>query len=119
MKWQIYYSDGSTFNELDGLAEQAPAVGVQVIAQADKDLNFTAISGDDYYVWDDKGGGFRWWGADHIGFILYMIQPGWRKVLFGEMIDGEKFTEIHRHASEDLQVGRKTGFAPWERKPDE
>jgi len=115
VKWQIYYSDSSTFSNRDGAAEYAPAIGVQVIAQEDRDHNFTAISGDDYYCWDNKGGGYKWWGADHIGFILYLMKPGFKKVLFGEMIDGDKFTEIHRRVSEDLQVGRKTGYAPWER----
>ena len=115
MKWCIYYSD-SIYTYLDGEVKDAPGIGVQYIAQEDKNHNWVSFSGDDYYYWDDKGDGAKWWQGDRIAFNIYLIQPGWKKVLFGEMLSEERFTEISRRVSEDLQVARKTGYTPWERK---
>lgn len=114
MKWCIYYSDGSIFTHEDGGPEDAPSIDVQYIAQEDKNVGFVSFCGRDYYHWDEG----RWWRADQIGFLLYMMKPGWKKVLFGEMISEERFTEISRRVSEDIQIQRKTGYMPWERKPN-
>ena len=119
MKWKIYYGDGSTFSDQDGAAENAPAVNVQVIVVENPNHNWVTIAGNDYFVWQERGGWYRWWGADWFGMVDYLLQPGWKKVLFGRMIDEETFNGLFRLANKDSYFGKKTSFANGERLPSE
>jgi len=119
MKWAIYYSDGSIFTYQEGDPEDAPVIGVQFIAQEDKDHNWSSLSKDPYYYWADLGDGYRFYAADWVGFFLHLIKPGWKLFFLGEQIGNERFAEISRRVSEDIQVALKTGYAPGERRPNE
>jgi hypothetical protein len=115
MKWCAYYGDGSKFSYLDGNVKDVPPAGVQYVAQEDSTHGYVALSNFDYYLWDDRGDGEKWYCADIVGYWLYMLKPGWKKVLFGEWIGDSRYEEISKQVSNDIQVARKTGFAPWEK----
>ncbi|MHC4336144.1 MAG: hypothetical protein ACYSUV_20710, partial [Planctomycetota bacterium] len=90
--------------------------GVQVVIQRDKEYNWCTLTGDDYYMWDKRGGDtYEWFGGDATGLILYLQEPGYKAVLLGEMINKYAFRAIFNKAQGRL--GRKEGFNPGERKP--
>ena len=84
MKWKIYYSDHSenrdtsVSSEYETPSSIARRADVQVIILESSDHKWVTLSGYDYYIWDDKGGGERWWGVDIFGKIHYELQPGWK-----------------------------------------
>jgi len=116
VKYCIYYDDGTvhTGKGINGVAE-ARVTGVQFIAQEDPDHVWVALSGTDYFIWDTRDGITKWYCADNAGRENYMREPGWKKVLIGSWIGDETFREISRRVSADLQVGKKTGYAWWEK----
>lgn len=116
LTWKIYYGDDRTCSSLDGAVEDTPVRDVQVIILIDQDHGWTTQAGTDYYVWDDRGNGSRWWGVDYPGYIDYLIEPGWKKVLLGRTISSNRFNEIYKRASEDPDFPKKTSFSNRERK---
>lgn len=119
MNWKIYYSDGQTFSDQDGDPEIAPFWDVQVIIQVDEEHGWFSLSGSKYYVWDNRGLGYCWWGVDDIGFVDYLKDPGWKRVLVGRTIENEEFNEIFKRAKRDPDFERKKAFRRWERRPIE
>jgi hypothetical protein len=117
MRWQIYYGDDSTFSYKDGSPYDAPARDVQVIVQSDPDHLWYTQTGGDYYGWDDRGDGSRWWGVDIFGLFDYLIDPGYKRVLFGRTVTSERFSEIFQRAKADPEWGKKAAFARMERRP--
>lgn len=117
MHWQAYYGDNSTFGSHDGSPWVAPARNVQVIIQEDPDHGWYTQSGGDYYVWDDRGDGPRWWGVDIFGLFDYLIDPGHKRVLFGRTVTGQRFGEIFAKAQADPEWGKKAAFRRGERRP--
>ena len=114
--WRIYYADGSTFSNLDGRVWQAPGVYAQAIVQVDDAHGFAIVSHHDYYVWDDKGGGYKWWGADWAGLMIYLMTSGPKKVVFGSWIERNEFMKVFKRASNDSDFPPKTGYNPEEYK---
>ena len=112
MDYQIYYSDKSTYN---GPVETAPTRDVQAVVVVDNSLGWYLQTGSDYYVWADMGDGLRWWGVDIFGLFDYLIDPGWKRVLFGRMTTNARFSEIVRQAKKDF--GPKHGWKKSERRP--
>jgi len=108
--WRIYYGDGEGFS---GPPSQAPARNVQLIAQSDSENGWVAISGHDYYVF--RGG--RWFGVDLFGLYDYLIEPGWKRVLFGRTLTSSEYNEVWRQAMSDPDLPPKTGGPKRERKP--
>lgn len=104
-RWRIYYADGSTYSERDGALEDAPAWGVLVIAEVNLTDGRHTVSNGDYYVWDDRGAGPHWWECNETGLLLYLSKPGWKKVLFGELVENETFQAAHLRAVQDGEVG--------------
>lgn len=118
IKWKIFYSDGATFSSKDGGPELAPARGVQVIALSDPDHGWSTQSGADYYVWEDRGDGHRWWGIiNDMALGVYLDSPGWKKILIGHSIPSQVFSEIFARAQADPDFGSKTGFRRREARP--
>ena len=109
--WKIYYADGSTFSSNEGSLEDAPARGVQGIAQANSAVGWHVASGGDYYIWCDDG----WMAVDIFGLFDYLIESG--TVKFGRTITNAEYNEIFQKALADADFGRKHGFLPEERKP--
>ena len=118
IKWKIYYSDGATFSNKDGGPELAPANGVQVIALLDSDHGWSTQAGADYYVWDDRGDGPKWWGLiNDMALASYLFKPGWKLILVGESVPSNVYSAIFKRAQEDPDFGYKTGFKRRENKP--
>ena len=112
VKWKIFYDDFSTYSNLDGPPEDAKAWGVQVIALLDYKIGRTIQFKKDYYIWKNE----QWWGVDHMGFIDYMQQPGFKKVLFGRVLETETFKEICDLAMfKDEDLPYKTVILPEEK----
>jgi hypothetical protein len=114
--WGVYYSDGSVLLSDDttpwGITQRSD---VQVIVQKSADHNWVTLSGYDYYVWDTRGKETKWWQADLFGLHHYLLQPGYKCVLFGTMIDRDTFREIFDRAR--AEFGDKQIFAKDERRP--
>ncbi len=111
MKWCVYYGDESVFCDGDGLPDCAPARNVQIIAQISREHGWEAVAGNDYYIWRDG----RWVGVDKFGLYDYLIDPGWKRVLFGRMLTKEEYNEVWKRVSGDMPD--KTGTEKWERRP--
>jgi len=125
LKWKIYRGDGETL-----ASWQVRSVfhiplewhrGVQIIVEETPPdgHNWVTTCGDHYYVWDNRGDGYRWWGANDFGLQDYLLQPGPRVVIFGETVDNSTFGEIFKVAIEDLDFKQPKGtFARSERHPE-
>ena len=114
MKFSIYYSDDVVHGMDDPFAIERRG-NVQVIVQPDGEHNWVTVPANDFYMWDDRGGGFKWFSGDVFGLKDYLMKPGPKCVLFGEHIDTALYRRILNQAIEDL--GEKTGYSPRERKP--
>ena len=118
MSWKIYYSDKSIVSSQQATPSSiARRLDVQVIIQDSRDHGWVTLSGYDFYIWDDRGGGPKWFGVDQFGLHHYWLQPGWHCVLFGTMIDKRKFAEIFELATNDPDFRTKTGRTRDERRP--
>ena len=121
MKWKIYYSDHSEKHDTSVGSEYVTPFSitrradVQVIMLESPDHNWITLSGYDYYIWDNKGDGAKWWGIDIFGLHHYLLQPGYKCVIFGTRIDKNRFREIFDLARKEF--GNKPIFAKGERKP--
>ena len=116
MNWRVYYANGNTYSNQDGAPENAPARDVQVIVMKDGDHGWRTQTEHDYYVWDERSNWLRWWGVDQFGLYDYLIEPGFKKVLFGRTISSQEYNEIIKRANEDKDFPRKTSYANKERK---
>jgi hypothetical protein len=108
VSYRIYYGDGTTY---DGPVEDALALNVQAIVQADPNPHGTGryvIHGGgqrpnrvpiDYYWWDGEQN--IWAGGDLCGLFDYLGRPGWKKVLFGRSIADATYQQIIVAAGED------------------
>ena len=118
MKWTIYYGDFSTFSNQDGTPWSAPGLDVQVIVIESEDHGWMTQAGDDYYVWDCRGGETRWWGVDRAALDEYLFYyPGHKCALMGRMTSSKEFDKIFERAMNDPYFPKKTSFANKERKP--
>jgi hypothetical protein len=118
MNWKIYYSDGTVISSDDATAFSLERrTGIQAIIQSDNDRGWIALSGDDYYMWDDRGGGAKWFKGDNVGFFQYIIQPGSKAVLLGEFVDTIVYRRILERANKDRTFVSKTGWSNLERQP--
>lgn len=115
MRWRVYYSDDETISSDEASPfEIERRVDVQVIVQGDPDAGWVTKSGHDFYVWDDRGGGAKWFGATYSGREQYLMKPGEKCVLFGYEIDKKKFSEIFYKAREEF--GEKINYERRERQ---
>ena len=117
MLYKIYYGNGETFSSQTAPPFLIPKRNdVQVIVQESDNHGWFTQAMNDYYVWDNRGNGWRWWGVDIFGLYDYLLEPGNKCVLFGRTIEGDEFNEIFKRASEDTDFPKKTSFANKERK---
>lgn len=101
--YKVFYDGGSTYV---GDPAYAPAFGVLVIVQTDKNNGRNLQAGEDFYVWL----GEEWLGVDQFGVYDYLGQPGYKRVLFGRTVDNERFYEAYRRAKTDPDFPPKTGY---------
>ena len=103
MLWRIYYADGSTFDDSQGAADDAPPFGVVCIVQADPDTGRSIMHGWDWYYFNDtEGRAPLWWGADTLGIhdrLLHRLPM--RGVLLGRTVSVDQFRHLMRAADAD------------------
>lgn len=102
--WKVWYGDGTVHSDDDGPPDQTPALGVQVVAQADEKTGRLLLSGRDYYWWQDG----RWWAGDLFGAWDYLARPGWKRLLFGRMIDDDRWNAVLGMALADPDLPDKS-----------
>lgn len=108
--WVIYYDAGKTFSSEDGLPVDAPARGVQMIAEADPAVGCRLQEGSDYYIRRCD----KWIGVDLIGLIDQLCEAGLVKL--GRMLTDEEFRAVKTRAMADKQTARKSARHPLERR---
>ena len=112
--WLIAYDDGIVYTDDDGDAEDAPAFGVQAIANADSQVGRRLDSRRDYY-WHENG---CWWGGDLFGLFDYLARPGWKKVVFGRYVPADTYNAALRAALEHPGLPVKSAWDDREHRPD-
>jgi hypothetical protein len=114
MKWVIYYGDDTTVNDGQLLPADVPKRNVQVIAQEDADCGQHFLRSNDYYWWN----GIHWEGGDLFGLYDYLIDPGYKVVLFGRTVTNNEYQTIYNRALAGSEyLPRKSARREWERKP--
>jgi len=114
VKWEVHYRDGTYISSEDATPISInKRDGVQVIIQGDDEHRWVTVAGHDYYMWDDRGSGAKWFGGDTEGLSTYLRQPGSKCVLIGEMIDKVLFRKIMNKARKRL--GEKAGYESTEK----
>lgn len=107
--WRIYYGDGSSYY---GDVELAPGRNVQIIVQSSREHGWIARTGD-FYVYRPG----MWFAVDQFGLYDYLLEPGWKKVLFGRMLTNDEYNAIWKMVMSDPNLPKKTGFDKGERRP--
>ena len=110
--WRIFYGDGTTFDSDTGGPEDAPCTNVQIIVEPHPDVGRRMWQKCDYY-WYDRA---FWWGGDIVGYLDYLMCPGWKTVKFGRAMHTKDFDHIYRRAKNDPDFARKSGWLPEERR---
>lgn len=72
--WKIYYTDGSTFSDVDGAWNEAPARGVATLVTADPEVGRELDRGQEFYIW--WPGAEKPWGVDYPGLWDYLVEIG-------------------------------------------
>lgn len=100
-QFRIYYHDGTTY---DGDPFQAPAWGVLVIVEPNRDSGRQIVQNGDYYCWSDN----HWYPMDYIGMVDYLARPGPRKVIFGRLVSYDDFYSAYIRADNDPDFPKRT-----------
>ena len=112
-KFKIWYDDGTVYS---GKPELAPKRGVQCIAQTDPECGRTICRSDDFYVYQEYDGILGFQGVDQFGLHDYLIEPGYKLVLFGRTIGNREYKSILQKAVNDLDLPVKTSWDSGERR---
>jgi hypothetical protein len=95
--FKIYYGDGTVYDD-QAHPELAPKRGIQAILQSNDDKpGYHVVQRGEYYLWRDDWGGM-WQAADYTGFILYLLDPGYKIVLLGETVPNDDYARITKIA---------------------
>lgn len=108
VRWRVYYDDGFTFSNEDGVPEQAPAFGVICIVSIDDLVGRVILHRRDWYYWSPKTEG--WWGGDIHGLLdrlLHRIPTD--AVCQGRTISDEAYRDIMAAADRDPDLPPKSG----------
>ena len=107
--FKVFYADGTTYA---GDPYLAPAWGVLVIVEDDKDHGRRMVAQGDYFCLDYRGDGLRWCPVDFIGMIDYLGQPGVKRVLIGRLVSQELWSDTYQRALVDPDFQPKTAWSP-------
>jgi hypothetical protein len=112
--WIVHYDDGSSFTSEDGLPENAPRTGVQVVSCLHAYTGKLLWHGFDYYCWQDD----EWVPRNIVGLHDYLQQPGSQKiVLQARGIAYHRFTAVYNRAVDDARLPFKVGRDQREPEP--
>ena len=114
MTWRIWYDNGTTYGSDNGQPQDAPGRGVICIVQENERTGRVKLSGADYYTWN----GGQWFRADSFGLWDYLAGRGWKKVVFGRMVDRGRYELIMREAEADKDFPPRSAWEPWEHRID-
>lgn len=107
VKWRLYYSNGTVFDNTMGEAEDAPTLDVQVVACYEKGSGRQLYYNFDWYyykVWEDGFG--EWFGADIFGLLDQLLNcPRQVKCIKqGRSVRNEVFRGILKQAINDKDI---------------
>lgn len=106
MDWIIYYEDGTSFTSEQGNPEDAPRLGVLVVANKDVEVGKVLHHRADFYIWREE-----WLPADKFGIMDYLLMPGsYKVVLWGRMTTRLNMTTIYSKAFLDSRMDKKIGL---------
>ena len=105
--WIIYYEDGSSFTSSDGNPEDAPRLGVLLVANIDKEVGKILHHRADFYIRKMD----QWLPADKFGLMDYLLEPGHYKiVLWGRITTRTIMHKVYVDAFNDTRMNQKTGL---------
>ena len=107
MLWCIYYSDGSTYSDIDGEAWYAPKSGVQAIVVVDPAVHHIILTRSDFYCYDSAWDIPVWRTMDDWGFQEYMRESGPRLVLFGQWIGNHEYQALMTNITNEWGVRQR------------
>lgn len=95
MRYRVYYADGTYIDsDTTGVSSLRP-IGVLVIVQFDTYTEHWYLQhSSDNYIWRDD----RWVGVDDTGRTVYLVEPGWKRVLFGETVRNQVWLKAFAEA---------------------
>lgn len=112
--WKIYYEDGSTFDNTQGLPEDAPSFGVLCVVFPDEEVGRMVMHGWDwfYYHKEDQ----NWWGADIHGLLDCLLHnKPMKAVKQGRNTNADNYKKILNFAIDDPDFSVKSGEVKRER----
>jgi len=110
-KWKIYYDGDQTYCDEDGPPELAPKRGVQVITVACDLTGYRFEREEHHYVWKDA-----WFAVDNFGLYDYLIEPGFKIVLFGRTLSTPEYRKVLNKAMNDDYLPPKSAWLRQERR---
>ena len=110
--WRIWYDGGGTYANTDGSPYDAPARGIQAIAQAEPAVGRQINAHRDFYWWDEAKQ--QWFGGDLFGLWDYLIEPGPKKVCFGRSVKNEEYQDVIKRVLADTDLPAKSARHPEE-----
>lgn len=114
IRWKIYYSDNTTFSNLDGEPNDAPGYGVQAVCQPEPGVGLETLHAFDYYIFA-KG---QWRGlCGHDGLVDHVVAyaPEVEALVVGRQIPRQEYQAIMRLALHDPDFPRKSAKHDGER----
>jgi hypothetical protein len=100
-KWIIFYTDKSSFSDLDGPPHLAPRWGVACVALVDE-KGRSVWGGRDYYVFHERT---LWFNVDFTGLLDYLAEPVAEKVvLFGRHMRSADYAKMLVDALNDERL---------------
>lgn len=114
-KYKIFYDSGETYTDQAGPVDQAPKRGVQGIVLADELLGRRTEHSNDFYIYVPERG--LWRGVDQFGLFDYLIEPGFKVVLFGRTLADDDYRQFWKIMLDDTYLPPKSAIGANERKP--
>lgn len=106
--WKIYYDDGSTFNNFQVSAIDAPSFGVICIVFPDDLVGRIILHRHDWYYWIPSEG--RWSGGDIHGLLDRLLHNlGTIAIKQGRSTSNATFRQIMGLADKDKDFPPKSG----------
>jgi hypothetical protein len=106
LRWKIYYGDGTTFTNLQGSPDEAPAFDVQFVTQrCGDDTKRDTLQQADYFVMLESG---VWVGSDIIGILDKLIH----RIPFSGLLVG-RWIEKDAYMGLMAKVARDQDFPGW------
>lgn len=116
--WIIFYHDGSSYSDEDGLPELAPKDGVICVAVADISCGAYILAEQNFYCWHRDENPPQWVPHDNDGVRQYrsFVDEPDQIVLHGYWIARDRYAKIRTDALKDTRLPPVTAGPP--RQPE-